>query len=287
MRERVNNLALLLYFCRGTDFRQSFVKLGELTCMFPNIPHLALTATATPDSIEKLIQTLQFRNCYKVLSNPDRPNIYIEVRRRLPNIKKYEKYEAIMSDIIAEIKEKKTEYPVTIIYCDNLESLGYCFQFLSCEVGNDAYSPVGSKIPEDRIIGQYHKDYTPKMKHHIISELRKENPKIRLVMATVALGMGLNAPSVNRIIHMRPPTTLEKYLQEIGRAGRNGQQAHAICFFNNSDIAKNRKGLDEAVIKYVENQSTCLRKQLVEYFGYNTVLYTGLPSSCCSNCFKQ
>ena len=209
--------------------------------MFPNIPHLALTATATPASTYKLIETLQFRDVCKVLSNPDRPNIYIEVKRRLPNIKKYEKYEEIMDEIIAEIKERKTEYPVTIVYCDNLESLGYCFQYLTFEVGNDASSPVGSQKPEDRIIAQYHKDYTSQMKHHIISELRKQKPKIRLILATVALGMGLNAPSVDRIIHMRPPTTLEKYLQEIGRAGRNGQEAHALCYYNNNDIAKKQK----------------------------------------------
>lgn len=57
-----------------------------------------------------------------------------------------------------------------------------------------------------------------KMKNHIISELRKGSPKVRLVLATVALGMGLDSPSIERVIHSRPPTTLEKYVQEIGRA---------------------------------------------------------------------
>ena len=56
------------------------------------------------------------------------------------------------------------------------------------------------------------------MKNHIISELRKGSPKVRLVLATVALGIGFDSPSIERVIHSRPPTTLETYVQAIGRA---------------------------------------------------------------------
>ena len=66
------------------------------------------------------------------------------------------------------------------------------------------------------------------MKAHIISELRKKNPKVCLVLETVALVMGLNAPSIAIVIHMQPPTTLEKYMQEICRAGCNGKPASAL-----------------------------------------------------------
>ena len=66
------------------------------------------------------------------------------------------------------------------------------------------------------------------MKTHIITELRKPEPKIRLVLATVVLGMGLNVQAVNHIIHLRPPTSLEKYMQESGRAGRGGQLSNTI-----------------------------------------------------------
>ena len=115
-------------------------------------------------------------------------------------------------------------------------------------------------------------------------ELCKSNPKLRLVLATVALGMGLNAPSISRIIHCRPPTTLEKYMQEIGRAGRNGDPAEAIMYFNNSDISKARIGLSEAVTEYCKNESSCFRKRLVKYFGFDEVLYNGDRKNCCSFC---
>ena len=160
------------------------------------------------------------------------------------------------------------------MYCDNLESLGYCFQLLCHELGKHAYCPESSTQPQDRIVPQFHKDYTDRMKAHIISELRKNNPKVCLVLATVALGMGLNAPSIARVIHMHPPTTLEKYMQEIGRAGRNGKPASALCYYNNCDIAKNRKGMDNETCSYIQNQnnSTCLRIHLINHFGYITAV---------------
>ena len=66
------------------------------------------------------------------------------------------------------------------------------------------------------------------MKAHIISDLRKKNPKVCSVLETVSLVMGLNALSIARVIHMQPPTTLEKYMQEICRAGCNGKPASAL-----------------------------------------------------------
>jgi superfamily II DNA helicase RecQ len=68
----------------------------------------------------------------------------------------------------------------------------------------------GEPIPQNRIFAQYHKDYPNTMKQLIVSELVKESSNLRLVLATVALGMDLNAPYIQRIIHCRPPTTMEK-----------------------------------------------------------------------------
>ncbi|XP_033731767.1 Werner syndrome ATP-dependent helicase homolog [Pecten maximus] len=227
----------------GEDFRKAFSKLGELTCVYPEIPHLALTATATPVAIQTLSKILQFQKVTKVTENSDRPNIYLEIKERLPNVKKYEKYNEILQPLCEELQEKMLDFPVTIVYCDSLESVGYSYQYVDDQLQAQQYVPMEDQIPENRIFAQYHKGYTDKMKNLTIFELQKENPKLRLVFATVALGMGLNSPSVARIIHFRPPTTLEKYVQEIGRAGRSGQEAHALVYYNNSDVASNRKGL--------------------------------------------
>lgn len=103
------------------------------------------------------------------------------------------------------------------------------------------------------------------------------------MFATVALGMGVNSPSGVRIIHSRPPTSMEKYLQEIGRAGRLGQEASAVMYFNQSDIAQNRKGITDEIREYCLHQG-CLRLMLVKYFGFDRPVHSGEKISCCSNC---
>lgn len=105
------------------------------------------------------------------------------------------------------------------------------------------------------------------MKTHVITELKKETPILSLIFATVALGMGLDVRCITRKIHCRPPTTIEKYLQEIRRAGRTGDKCIAVLYFNNKDIAKNRKGLNEEIIQYCKNSEKpiCLN-------SFNTLL---------------
>ncbi|XP_048730661.2 ATP-dependent DNA helicase RecQ-like [Ostrea edulis] len=150
-----------------------------------------------------------------VSSNPDRPNIFIEVCRGLPNVNKMDKLDAALEPIARELRGKLLSFPVTVVYVNDLASLGYCYQYIEDELQDNAYHPKTEKIPENRIFGQFHMDYTLRMKAHIVDELRKSNRKIRLVFATVALGMGLNSPCISSVIHFRPPTTLEKYFQEI------------------------------------------------------------------------
>ena len=151
---------------------------------------------------------------------------------------------------------------------DSLESLAYCYQFTEEFMDCDAYEPADNSTPDNRIFAMFHKDYISRMKTHIITELRKPSPKIRLILATVALGMGLNAPSVNNIIHFRPPTSLEKYMQESRRAGRAGQSATTTLYFNNSDIATNRPGMTDDMRNYCRSGNSCLRLLLVKHFAF-------------------
>lgn len=265
-------------------FRPSFKRQGELTCLYDDIPHLAVTATLTPASVKDLGKVLQYTDPAIVQMNPDRPNICINVKTRLPNIKKSDKYDQLIMPVAEELKMSLRQFPLTIVYVESLEALGYFYQVLNHSLKELQYHPPNVKIPENRLFAQYHTEYTPEMKTHIVQELKKEDPTLRLVLATVALGMGLNAPHIRRIIHSRPPTTLEKYAQEIGRAGRDGANAQAILHFNNSDIAKNRKGLSPAMAEFCRNTDSCLRLQLVQYFGFKEVVFNGPTKDCCSNC---
>ncbi|XP_071122553.1 ATP-dependent DNA helicase Q1-like [Mytilus edulis] len=266
----------------GEDFRPKFKQIGELTALFPNAAHLAVTATATPSCIQSLSKILQYINPTIIKVNPGRPNLFLEIKTRLSNLQKFSKYDDIVVPLAQELKTKQDKFPLTIVYVESSEALGYFYQFINYELKEEQY--IGEAIPENIIFGQFHKDYTSQMKQHILFELRKEEPKLRLVLATVALGMGLDAPGVTRIIHCRPPTTLEKYFQEVGRAGRKGQKAEALMYYNNNDLAKNRKGLSDAMVQYCKTKDKCLRLQLLQYFGFNETKFNEPMHECCSYC---
>ncbi|XP_046546635.1 ATP-dependent DNA helicase RecQ-like [Haliotis rubra] len=208
----------------------------------------------------------------------------VDIQTRLPNIRKQEKLDNLIRPLAEDLCDRLAEFPFTVVYINNDEELGYCYQYVARHLKEKAYIPKESPIPENRIFAQYHKVYTDEMKTHIVSELRKYKPKISLVLATVALGMGLNAPSIRRVIHFQPPTTLVKYFQEIGRAERDGKKSSALLFYNKNDIAKNREDMSEAMIKYCTNRTTCLRLQLVSYFGFDSVMFSDNPADCCINC---
>ncbi|KAK6191080.1 hypothetical protein SNE40_002828 [Patella caerulea] len=86
--------------------------------------------------------------------NPDRQNIFIEKKSRLPNLRKYEKFDDLIHPVSAELKELKSEFPVTIVYVDSLECLYYCYNFIEKAVGKDGYVGI-DQTPENRIFAQY------------------------------------------------------------------------------------------------------------------------------------
>ena len=134
---------------------------------------------------------------------------------------------------------------------------------------------------------QFHAPQTDHMKAEILEEIKTETSNIRVIFATSALGMGVDAPGIVRVIHIGPPSTLESYLQEIGRAGRRGQKSTAELFFCNSDVSadKVKKGLvDPGMVEYCKNTTKCQRELLMEYFGFYSMLS---QKRCCSICDKS
>ena len=102
--------SLWFYCFRGDEFRPEFKKIGELTCIFESAAHLALTATATVNLVKELENVLNYNNPDIVWANPDRPNIYIKIEKKLPNINKIEKYDDLIMPVANELKEKPYNY---------------------------------------------------------------------------------------------------------------------------------------------------------------------------------
>jgi superfamily II DNA helicase RecQ len=93
--------------------------------------------------------------------------------------------------------------------------------------------------------------------------------------------MGLNAPHIRVVIHYKPPTSIEKYFQETGRAGRDGLPSKAILYYNNTDIRKNRPGIQQNIIEYCKNDSKCLREVMLKTFA---VKKSENIEDCCCIC---
>ncbi|XP_057290804.1 ATP-dependent DNA helicase RecQ-like [Hydractinia symbiolongicarpus] len=191
----------------GDSFRKEFLNLGAITSFFLDIPVLALTATSTVKTTSRIKSVLGMRDCIKKILLP----------------------------IGEDLKKQAKAHPQTIIYC-KLKYCGYGYKLFESIIGPLQY--VGGECkPSKSLFVQFHAPQTKHMKHEIISEISKIDSNIRVIFATSALGMGVNAPNMKQIVHIGPPPTLEEYMQEIGRAGCRGQDAVAVLHYNNSDMS--------------------------------------------------
>ena len=100
---------------------------------------------------------------------------------------------------------------------------------------------------------------------HVTKELKSDNPSVRLVFCTSSVGMGFDSPSVTRIIHARPPRNMLDFVQQIGRAGRCGQESQSVMYYNNNDLAKNVEGITEDIINFCKS-TKCLRLEMLNVF---------------------
>ena len=241
---------------------------------------MLFTATAPPAARDKILASLHMKSATIIEVNPNRGNIRYLKEQRPPSTETKNHIESILTVLCEELKEKKTDFPMTLMYTDT-DCIAHSYWFTERLLGNDMY--IGEPCPENRIFGQYHSEYTSKMKEFIVRELCNEHSKLRLVFTTVALGMGLNAPHVRHVIHYKPPTSLEKYFQETGRAGRDGRPATATLYFNNTDVRKNRPGITSSMIKYCKNTEKCMRMLMLEHFGYSAPADRDI-NTCCSIC---
>lgn len=268
----------------GEGFRTDFRKLSQLRAIFPSSPMLALTASAPPKHFSLLTNTLLLQTPLKVVGNLDRPNIYIGIHKRQASSLGSESYESILRPIAEELKGKVVHFLLTIIYL-SLRWCGYAFKLFEQILQEKNYFPENIRDPRHRIFAQFHaaQTSTEMMKQEILNELTRTESKIRVVFATVALGLGVNIPNVTKVVHIGPPRTLESYYQEIGRAGRNGKPAKALLFYNGSDISANKPGMTSEMREFCTTVVTCLRDYLLEYLGSSKSQNDTLLS-CCSNC---
>ena len=198
----------------GHDFRPEYRLISELKDLKPNLKFIALTATATQTVIDDIIQNLEFKDYNSFISSPIRSNLSY-------NVLVTESKREVLSSLLQEEE-------CVIIYCTTRKACKDLERHLSAK-GKPCRSYHGgmSKREREKCIEAWESDET------------------KIIIATKAFGMGIDKSNVRKVIHYNLPQTLEAYVQEAGRAGRDGEMANTILLYNNSDKLKLEKLIAE------------------------------------------
>ena len=199
----------------GYDFRPSYLQIAVIRKLVPNVPILALTATATPNVIDDIQERLGFTEKNVFRMSFERKNLAYVVRQA-------EDKEAEMVHILQSIPK------TAIVYCRSRKRTKEVAQLLM-QYGISAT--------------WYHAGLEPAVKDQRQSEWQHD--KVRVMVATNAFGMGIDKADVRVVVHMDCPSSLEAYFQEAGRAGRDGQKAYAVLLYNGHDNRTLQKRIED------------------------------------------
>lgn len=212
----------------------------------------------------------------EILVSPDRENIMYHVEMA----KKGQEMEKLMW-LVNLAKEVGSSTPKTIIFCNTYNELAAVFVYLLRMLQDHVYVPGQPKTPANRIVDIFHSMTLKKYKDRVMDSFKVNAGNARIVLATSALGMGVNFPDVRYIIHLGPATSIVDHVQQSGRAGRDGKQAYNVVITTGQKLAH-----CEVDIKNFAKAADCLRKALMKPLDV-TVNSVDPLHNCCSNCKKM
>ena len=174
--------------------------------------------------------------------------------------------EETFSSLIDEVRVKRCQMNRTIIFCRTYNDTSHLYLLFKSKLGSEMTQPVGyPDIPKFRLVDMFTACNSSHVKNSILRSFNSRYSRLRIVIATIAFGMGIDCSDVRRIIHWSPPSDVESYIQETGRAGRDGQTAVVTLFYNKRDLSFSY--MDDSIKHYCLNNKQCHREALFKEFA--------------------
>ncbi len=170
-----------------------------------------------------------------------------------------------------------------IVFCRSYDYAGYVYAFFRSRLSKEAVDPIGAPdLCKYRLVDLFTACTPKNVKHSIIEHFCKLGSKLRIVVATIAFGMSLNCADIRRIIHWGPPGDIESYLQETGRAGRDGLPSIATLYIGPNDLRSPH--LEDSIKIYCKNTNTCRREIILRDFDNAQDIQNITRLGCCDIC---
>ncbi len=246
--------------------------VGELRSLL-DVPCLALTATASTATRSILNQALGLRNAVQIVKSPDRPNIFLCVKKVHPGP------ETTFCWLLQRLNTLGINCPRVLVYCKTQNACAFLYTHFQRSLGGKAFFPEGENRMENRLVEMFHSSTPEANKELILESLSDTNGKCRIVFVTNALGMGIDVKGLYTVLHNGPSNCLEAYMQEIGRCGRDGTQSLALLYYHGQQLAH----VDSSMYQYLMNSNICRRHLLLSSFGAASPSVC-IQHNCCDIC---
>lgn len=277
----------------GHDFRLDYKILGRLRAQYSGVPMMALTATATNRVRDDIVKCLKLKNLDRYTTSFNRPNLRFEVRMKSTAMSQvHPRITVTMMEIVTYIQSHPGEAGIV-----------YCLSRVECEDVTRGLCELNVSV------ACYHAGFAPNLRAKVQQDWHRGT--VQVCVATIAFGMGIDKSNVRWVIHYSMPKALEGYIQEAGRAGRDGKPSHSILYYcgqdfrrllymlrikqsgSTSQMKSNGRKLADEVKEYCVNVVQCRRRMLLTHFDDETCQTPDLTRQertivalpiCCDNC---